>query len=565
MSDRRVTRSSQMTFERAQSDLTAQLWSRLQLCQQKAKDTKESNKHCIEANALSGRKRAPNCLLKASGTAIHDFTKLGYQDYLSRAKIKDVTKAASIRMFAQFITYIKDNYHQYVKNIKDTAKILLWVIDSRRNAFGKYVDSLNTSCVNIKQRIDAIISAVSFLYDRDSGVQNHSFMDALCVLKNSRNQQKKGQRLDKRSNRGREHDIEIYAYPRDGLRQIQDNLHDGWDYFDALVAMAQAGHQLSESQYTECLRYVLATLWGYDNNARSLAIEKLCLDDVQVNLTSHDFFLSQNFKTYGHYTHQVVKFSLIISEIWIPIIRAQAISRCESNRVFLKYNGMPLQPNDCTRHVQEWFKRYGLVITVKTLRSILEESYKDAAATGVITERARTSLTLSQGHSERTAKQFYLPGPEAADAIIKAVEDVDAFDAICSSFDSYSPDDIPLDIESRVRNVKARTDTHSGLLDMSACFGVAYSGKTNSAHGQRFVWTEGELGWINEWFVKAYAEMPPGSRNIPNRYAACLHDLHQASPEVKAMFHPHHVANSDRFKNGAQKVERMIGALENKK
>ena len=233
-----------------------------------------------------------------------------------------------------------------------------------------------------------------------------------------------------------------------------------------------------------------------------------------------------------------------------------------SDHVFVKYNGRPLGQGESTRHVQEYFKRYGLVITVTTLRSILEYAYKDAAAAGVISERARTSLTLSQGHSVRTAAEYYCPA--AADAVVKAVQDVDAFDAVCASLDlsgdSRGDDDGALDIDSRVRNVKARTDTHSGLLEVSACFGVAYTGKNKSASGQRFEWTKSELNWITAWFTKTYAEIPAGgSMKIPNRYSACLQALHQEAPEVKAMFHPHHVANSDRFKNGAQKVERMLG------
>ena len=569
MSDRLTRSAKAAESERVQSQLTAELWSRLNFCQQKAKKTTEDNKHCIEVYRQSGRKRSPNCQLKPSGTAIHDFNKMKYKEYLSRAKLKDVTMDASLQMFAQFITYVKENHREDTRSFISTKDILLWVIDQRRDIFGAYADSLDAKSSNKRHRLDAVISAVSFLFEKQQGSEVHLFADALSILNNTRKQLTKASRVDKRAaKKDREERVRIHAYPRGGLKEIRDNLHDGWDYFDALVAVAQAGKELTESEYTECLRYVLATLWGYDNNARPLAIETLCLEDVQIKLEGHDFALSQNFKTYEHYTYQVVKFSLVVSEIWVPIIRAQVLRRCGcvSDRVFVKFNGRPLLQSECTRHVQEFFKRYGLVITVTTLRSILETAYKDAAAAGVISERARTSLTLSQGHSERTAEEYYLPGPAGADAIVKAVEDVDAFDALCASLDvnEESRDDASCSIESRIRNVKARTDTHIGLLDVNVCFGVAYSGKNKSANGQRFEWTEDELSWITAWFAKAYAELPLGTTHIPNRYAACLNDLHQASPEVKAMFHPHHVANSDRFKNGAQKVERRMGALPSK-
>jgi hypothetical protein len=49
-----------------------------------------------------------------------------------------------------------------------------------------------------------------------------------------------------------------------------------------------------------------------------------------------------------------------------------------------------------------------------------------------------------------------------------------------------------------------------------------------------------------------------GPDNTPNRYAACLQDLREAPRHIKAVFHPHHVFNSDRLKTGAQRVEHEL-------
>ena len=552
MSDRILRSGKAAVSERARSELTVQLWNRLNSCKEKAKATTEANKIYIEENRMAGRKRSPNCPLKISGTAIHDFNEMGYQNYLGRSKLQDVSMDASTKMFSQFISYIKEKHQREIKGIKGTKHLLLWVIDSRRDVFGAHIDDLEVMPANKRQRIEAIINAVSFLEDRNRN-EEHAFSDALRVLVNLKKQLTKAARVDTRSKKDREERVRIHAYPRGGLKQIRANLHDGWDYFDALVAVAQAGYQLKESEYNECLRYVLATLWGYDGNARSLAIEELCLDDVQIKLEGRDFVLSQKFKTFGHYDHQVVKFSLIISEVWVPFIRSQATTRRESDRVFVKYNGMPLQHNETTRHVQEYFKRYGLVLNVTTLRSVLEESYLVAETDGLISERARASLTLSQGHSERTAEEYYLLGKPAARSITKGVADADAFEAICASADLLlEPLEMPPDIDSRVRNVRARTDTYAGVLEASSCFGLAYTGKATNG-GKRYEWTLEELKWIEGWYVMQGADIKL------NRYSSCLRDLHQEVPSVKALFHPHHVESSDRFKNGAMKVERLLG------
>ena len=331
------------------------------------------------------------------------------------------------------------------------------------------------------------------------------------------------------------------------MADIRAYLDQGWEYFDALVAAAQAGYHLNEKQYLECLRYVLATLWGYDDNARGLAIERVCTGDVALALEHHDFVLSQHFKTYGHYSYQTVKFSRIVQHVWMPFIRSQVSSKANCERVFLSYAGQALSTNDASRHVHKWFLRYGLVINVTILRKVLEASYAEAEAKEVISRDAHESLTKSQGHSAQTAKTYYdIVGKEAAIGIVAALDNTAHYEAVCTSLAPHL--DSAGDLSSRVDTIVSRHSSYEGLLDWNA-FGGSYTGKHN-ALCTRYEWTMEEIGWLRVWF-----RLHP---DTPNRYAACLQDLREAPRDIKAIFHPHHVFNSDRLKTGAQRAEREL-------
>lgn len=75
-------------------------------------------------------------------------------------------------------------------------------------------------------------------------------------------------------------------------------------------------------------------------------------------------------------------------------------------------------------------------------------------------------------------------------------------------------------------------------------FGIAR--KDLEKDRKRFEWIPEELNYLQH-----YIESIEKDSDKKNRYSACLNHLRtEASPDVKKYFHPHHVANSDRLKNG---------------
>jgi hypothetical protein len=370
-----------------EATIIADVLQQLKQAELRAKQTEKDNHSKVQIYKLSGRRRAANCEWGISNTAIHDFTKAGFKDHLGRAALLDTTIDQCMNMFAQFITYVKTEHKcAFTKNTPDTAKIMLWVIDSERRFFSKYSDALSKASMkpcSIRVRLEALLHAVAFLDSNQSGDISHAYGDATRILGNLRKQLARAATSDV-TTRDVESLIELNMYPRDGLRQLRENLDDGWEYFDALVGLAQCGYILNEAQYLECLRYVLSTLWGYDGNARALAIEKVCVDDEALSVGDHDFILSQHFKTYAHYKFQTVTFSQIIRNVWIPIIRSQVADKTNCRRIFLSYSGNAISNNDIGRHVQKWFQRYGLVITITRIRKVLEASYSEAERTHAI-------------------------------------------------------------------------------------------------------------------------------------------------------------------------------------
>jgi len=79
-------------------------------------------------------------------------------------------------------------------------------------------------------------------------------------------------------------------WPEGGLQQLRE-LHElGWPYFNSLVMLSQAGATLSPSQCAYGLRFVVASLWVYTENARPMALEKLTLTGPTLMLCNYILF-----------------------------------------------------------------------------------------------------------------------------------------------------------------------------------------------------------------------------------------------------------------------------------
>ena len=84
-------------------------------------------------------------------------------------------------------------------------------------------------------------------------------------------------------------------------------------------------------------------------------------------------------------------------------------------------------------------------------------------------------------------------------------------------------------------------ETLSAMKDLE--FGIARNDLDKKA--KRFEWIKEELDYLVFYIQTIEGE------TTKNRYANCLNHLKtEASADIKKYFHPHHVASSDRLKNG---------------
>jgi hypothetical protein len=62
-----------------------------------------------------------------------------------------------------------------------------------------------------------------------------------------------------------------------GLQELRTLLLAGWDYFDSLVAISQAGCSLDACQLAFGLRFTVASLYALEECARAMVLEKVLL------------------------------------------------------------------------------------------------------------------------------------------------------------------------------------------------------------------------------------------------------------------------------------------------
>lgn len=215
----------------------------------------------------------------------------------------------------------------------------------------------------------------------------------------------------------------------------------GWEYFDALVHLAQAGARLSKSEVAYGMRYVVASLWALADNARPMAVEKLrlagqstsaptsvcfflllhhcppsyvchqapplpppllpvclharlqhCLPTCQTDLCCYymrldlegiqaGVVLSTNFKTAATYRHQPVTVPLLL-DVYVKYFRQGSP---EVEEVFLTNKGTPMKQGYINRAFADYFAIFDLKVSITDVRKMLESAFFEAMQLNTIT------------------------------------------------------------------------------------------------------------------------------------------------------------------------------------
>ena len=371
--------------------------------------------------------------------------------------------------------------------------------------------------------------------------------------------------LEKRSQRGKtlDHLIQKREWVEDGMTGLLRMVKDSWSYFDSLVCLATY-QPLSCHQYSWALGYALSTMWILSLNARNGCIERLTMKDYH-NIQSKNFHLASDFKTSSKYSYQIVSTTDIVA-IFIKYIRRYVITDeidSDDAVVFPSFLGTPLSPGEGSKKVTSIFRRYGYHITITKLRAMISTHLEDKFHQNEISfEDYKVCVEAGQTHSLATHKKYYVKKRKYDDGEIIRNTHQRVFpqdsELLMVTTDSYVDHVVP---STTINNIEISSTEpsydiyipHTINHNTERRFGLARDDLNDVK--KRFDWLPEEKEFIRRYVDEIERQVNP---RLENRYSKCLSYIKQTAPlEVIQYFHPHHLVNSDRLKNGFEKIKEL--------
>lgn len=349
----------------------------------------KSNKYLLDPYKESTtNKRAPNCPLAVSETAVSQFRSLGFERHL-RSRHNNKVIPTLFNFLGQFVTYVKDFDKTNLSSSSSTTtiEIFLHVIEKKSNIFhsySEYLESEKQKPNSIANRLDVLIHAIDFLQVKrlggDRPMPYADSRDILGVIKRNLTAEDTTRHRDIVSNP----DVRIAERRYVPLCQFQDMLIKGWPLFHAIIEAVTTGIILDAAQYLEVRRYVLTAMYGFHNNARARALESLLVTDLDKKDFEADFTLSTDFKTRGKYLRQIVNMSDIIRLYMRARKQIEGSSDCPF--VFVTFgSARKLGQGEVSKNISAFTSRFGLHMTSTDCRKMLETAFAEALEKNVIT------------------------------------------------------------------------------------------------------------------------------------------------------------------------------------
>jgi hypothetical protein len=405
--------------------------------------------------------------------------------------------------------------------------------------------------------------------------------------------------------------IERREWVPGGMSEIMEMMIDSFAYFDSLVALATF-QTLSCHQYSWALGYALASMWTMAYNARIGAIETMTMSDYQ-SIEQENFYLADQFKTSNVYSYQIVKTTDVV-KIFVKYVRRHVVSsESDSGEavLFPSWKSTPLAQGEASKKVSNIFKRYGYNLTVTRLRSIISTHVEEKFNKNEISkEEYFRFITTGQTHTISTHRKYYVKKRkfEEGQHLLDSYQKIFPAAPVIQDYynDNIHEDMLSNDISSfNDGNATAESDivpcslshtlythppcssyqtspshtlstpppyssytlyippSHTPYTLSSHTTSSSYSSSQIDRHDSRvfgmaridisekkkkFDWIDEEINYLVE-YIQNIAPTLPGTEK--NRYATCLSFLKTSAPdEAIQYFHPHHLKNSDRLKNG---------------
>ena len=301
--------------------------------------------------------------------------------------------------------------------------------------------------------------------------------------------------------------------------------------------------QVASQFYNWVLGLCCASLYVFAPQGRIHAISTILLRQFE-DMKRDGHTLSSSFKTSQRYGYQPIiasPESLQAMEYYINYIRPAAVMQSgkDSPQLFISFAGIPFQEAELGRHLTTFFeKETGLHVTSNTVRKLVETTAYERYRHGLITAAELQAIHDVNGHTSATANDFYNLTDRAMDAHM-------------------------------VRNFLTPTTSPAAAINAEAAATItptAATGATRSfprrsnyqhyqfgsehpeiwrVNPQRVAWSPDEIQYIRNW-AAAKVITEDDRRTM---YSRCLKDI-RADIAVHPIFHPNHVKNSAKLRNG---------------
>jgi hypothetical protein len=378
--------------------------------------------------------------------------------------------------------------------------------------------------------------------------------------------------------------------PAGGLAAVQAIVRTVTAEMERTLAAVRSGDiEMTSSLHNELTKTIVANMYGLSVQGRIGGIHSVAVGQgeklLKEGITHSSFFKTS--ETYGFQPVTMHASCLPLLKAYVEIARPWATGVKNppvDAKLFVRHDGSDMTARELGRGLSSFFKAFGMKITTTKIRHLIETQAQRLYEDGCISLAARSAVASCNGHTLEIAKNTYVKRQRTVDAknANQLFEFMDAAaDSSCLSMcNNGTPDvtdvfagDATLSAcwdhhrmspatratmppaETRVSPAVTTDATVFREIHLRGDMPIKDWGTSHPCYGmtgRSIQWSSAELNYVGRTF-SAIARTEPQNRN---KYAECLRRI-CLDNTATAIFHPHHIFNSDRIKNGYNSYEKL--------
>lgn len=277
----------------------------------------------------------------------------------------------------------------------------------------------------------------------------------------------------------------------------------------------------TKKTYDEFMALLFASFYSTSVQGRISGVASLHYGDIASMIEDH-YVLTTKFKTNSRYGYQPVLVSNSTTKLLAVYLQIRPpCLRADKDPLWLSYSGAPIPAKTVSKYIIKFFQRTaGRHVTSTMLRSMTETWTESLKEDGNITDAQRSSVHAINGHTSRVCKDYY----HKRDRQLDAKRGREVFETMALSDSASTTEHIDVQVSPDIASPSLR----------------------------RSPWTNEELDYIRRWDQRdRETALSPDRSQIVGRCLRAIRD----DPQAKAIFHPAHIASSDRLRTGFRKMD----------